>query len=232
MTEPSRRLTLLKKFERQVAPLERYHIDYLGLCEDTRLEIANLEKTLKRKQKGSIDATPTIASHEFAWYEAAVGDEEAFGSEKGDGSKRAEKFSLEREAKEQEPKGGSLHGGGGEEFSRAKARSRRARSLQDSGSSSRWYHVFSRSRRRGDHPAPPPPTPSPFSVSSPNQLRHAPLKSDQEDGYRKPTGPARVESEYPPTLALESNDAPYLHPDQRGSGEYVPHTRLEAMGRK
>ena len=231
MTEPSRRLTLLKKFERQIAPLERYHVDLLGLCEDTRLEIAHLEKALKRKQKGSIDATPTIASREFARYGAAVGVQEAIDGEKGDRSKRAEKLSLDREAKEQERKGGSLHGGGGEEFRRAEARLRRARSLRESGSSSRWYHVFGRSRRRGDHATPPPPTPSPSLPPQPSTARTAQTRPRRRLSKAHRIGKSgRVN--IPSIPALESNDAPYLYPDQRGSGEYIPHTRLEALGRQ
>ncbi|KAL8911848.1 MAG: hypothetical protein Q9171_003036 [Xanthocarpia ochracea] len=229
MAQPSRRLTLLKKFERQVAPLERYQIDFLGLGEDTRLQIAHLEKILERKQKGSLDATPPSASHNLARYGAAVGDEEAFDGQKGDGAKRAENLSLDLEAREQERKGGGLHGGGGEEFGRAKARFQRAKSLRDSGSSSRWYHVFSRSRRRGDHAAPP--SPSPPSPSKPPTARTAqtqPRRRLSKAHRAGKSGRANI----PFTPALESNDTPYIHPDQRGNWGSVLHTRTEAMDRQ
>ncbi|KAL8703818.1 MAG: hypothetical protein Q9225_008107, partial [Loekoesia sp. 1 TL-2023] len=44
----ARRLKLMEALERKFAPLEKYHIDVVGLCEDTRGEIAFLRKKLGR----------------------------------------------------------------------------------------------------------------------------------------------------------------------------------------
>lgn len=42
----ARRLKLMEALERKLAPLEKYHMDVVGLCEDTREEIAFLRKKI------------------------------------------------------------------------------------------------------------------------------------------------------------------------------------------
>ncbi|KAL9023327.1 MAG: hypothetical protein Q9180_008280 [Flavoplaca navasiana] len=78
MAQPSHRLTLLRKFEKQIAGLERHNIDFLGLCKDTREEIQYLERQRKieRKKESSGDGKQ-MSSKGFAKYGAAVGDERA-----------------------------------------------------------------------------------------------------------------------------------------------------------
>lgn len=44
----ARRLKFMESLERKFAPLEKYHIDVVGLCEDTRGEIEFLKSKLER----------------------------------------------------------------------------------------------------------------------------------------------------------------------------------------
>ncbi|KAL9036339.1 MAG: hypothetical protein Q9180_004355 [Flavoplaca navasiana] len=78
MAQPSHRLTPLRKFEKQIAGLERHNIDFLGLCKDTREEIQYLERQgkMERKKESNGDGKQT-SSKGFANYGAAVGDERA-----------------------------------------------------------------------------------------------------------------------------------------------------------
>ncbi|KAI4142006.1 MAG: hypothetical protein L6R39_005121, partial [Caloplaca ligustica] len=54
----ARRLKLMEAFERKIAPLEEYHLDVVGLGEDTRGEIAFLRKKL------GISPRPVAASEQ------------------------------------------------------------------------------------------------------------------------------------------------------------------------
>ncbi|KAL8875086.1 MAG: hypothetical protein Q9192_009104, partial [Flavoplaca navasiana] len=82
MAQPSRRLGLLREFEKQIAPLKRYNIDFLGLCEDTREEIQYLERQGKIERKIELHGDgKQMSSKRFAKFGAAVGDERALESD-------------------------------------------------------------------------------------------------------------------------------------------------------
>lgn len=104
---PSHRLTLLRKFENQVAPLERYGVDILGLCEDTRAEILCLEKRGKvdRKKGNGVGeregerGTERVREREregFAKFGAGVGDEKSLGGGGGEAGYERSRKELRR----------------------------------------------------------------------------------------------------------------------------------------
>ncbi|KAL8789496.1 MAG: hypothetical protein Q9213_001109 [Squamulea squamosa] len=145
----SRRLSLLKKFERQVAPLQKHHVDFLGLGEDTRDEIAYLEK------KERVAAAPSSTSsgsanretRTFGQYGAAVGDVTAFAEEKGHGLKRAERL-HDNDTSGEERRGSSV------DYARQQQQPitmQRPESLNEPKSSNRWFDLFSRRSRKADH---------------------------------------------------------------------------------
>ncbi|KAI4124233.1 MAG: hypothetical protein LQ338_004912 [Usnochroma carphineum] len=71
----ARRLKLMEALERKFAPLERYHVDVVGLCEDTREEIAFL-----REKLGMTDPVAEDGTHEKGKREEIEGE-----MEEGDG---------------------------------------------------------------------------------------------------------------------------------------------------
>ncbi|KAL8772435.1 MAG: hypothetical protein Q9209_002386 [Squamulea sp. 1 TL-2023] len=217
----SRRLTLLKKFERQVAPFEKHHVDFLGLGEDTRDEVAHLEK------KGFVAASSNTSSvnketHTFGQYGAAVGDEIAFAVEKGHGLERAERL-HDNGTSNQEQRGNSV------KHIRQQQRPKTMQgveSLNEPKSSNRWFGLFNRRSRKMESKAHDPatmPPPRPIRTLSPR-----PSTSAEDIGAPAPRRPLskarRGRRSTQSTVATESpsGDAPYVHQNNKDSSKRKP----------
>ena len=152
MAQPSHRLNLLRTFEKQIAPLERHHVDFLGLCEDTRKEIRDLESKGMMDRKYTSSNNTNLSDQGFTRYGAAVGDERAQGLDPAgektqpshnpeEGGRKEQSADAEHPARTNfttnENEGRFRH-------ERAKRALKKAKSLKEPPTRSKWFGVFNR----------------------------------------------------------------------------------------
>ena len=167
MAQPSHRLNLLRKFEKQIAPLERHHVDFLGLCEDTRREIRDLESKGMMDRKYTSSNNTNLSDQGFTRYGAAVGDERAQGldpaGEKTQPSHNPEEAGRrEQSADAEHPARTNFTTNENEgrfRHERAKRALKKAKSLKEPPTRSKWFGVFN--RRKPSSMKFPSPTPAP-----------------------------------------------------------------------
>ncbi|KAL8890060.1 MAG: hypothetical protein Q9215_002741 [Flavoplaca cf. flavocitrina] len=141
MAQPSHRLNLLRKFEKQIAPLERHHVDFLDLCEDTRGEIRDLESKGLRAQGLDAEKRRTAPSHN---------PEEAGRKEQG----ADVEYPARTNSTTNENEGRFRH-------ARAKRALRRAKSLKEPPERSKWFGIFNRRKSASMKVLSPAPAPAP-----------------------------------------------------------------------
>ncbi|KAI4260668.1 MAG: hypothetical protein L6R42_003958 [Xanthoria sp. 1 TBL-2021] len=222
---PSHRLTLLRKFEKQVAPLERYGVDFLGLCEDTRAEILHLErrgKVDRKKGKGvgeregnrGTEREEEREGEGFAKFRAGVGDSTAI--ERGAGAEESRASQ-------------SFDGGGGDggSYEGARKQLRRAKTLyhpkDNQSRSSKWYGFLGRRSQHTTRSTSP--ALGPIRTLSPRPVARASL-SPSPTGMIPNDGPRRRLSKVHRTSKKGERgggvEVPQIHPNYNGSGESLP----------
>ncbi|KAL8804988.1 MAG: hypothetical protein Q9223_005474, partial [Gallowayella weberi] len=214
MSIPSRRLSLLKKFERQVAPLEKYHVDILGLCKDTREEIEYLER--KKGITGPADDTHrserdlSISSRSSSEQRTLANDSDH--EPRGRTLKRAEALhDHENMEEDEEPKEKivSENDGAAKNHHQPQAHLRRAKSHREPKNLS-WFGIFGKKmhRDRDDHPA---------STAAPALLRNhslPPPKPTQENPGKRLRRRLSKKKQRPQFEELDpSTDDPPIHPN-------------------
>ncbi len=207
MAQPSHRLTLLRKFEKQIAGLERHHVDFLGLCEDTREEIQYLERQGKIERKHELHGDGKHgASKAFAKYGAAVGDQRAtlesdVDTEEESRGRRDDDdvvyINAGEDGREQGADTAYLvrrefaatdENNGRFRHARAKRALRKAKSLKEPPTRSKWFGIFTRRKPasiKSPSPAPAPQRkPDPMRTLEPRPSASAEGSIENDKGGR------------------------------------------------
>ncbi|KAL8805339.1 MAG: hypothetical protein Q9182_002013 [Xanthomendoza sp. 2 TL-2023] len=227
MSVPSRRLSLLKKFERQVAPLEKYHVDILGLCQDTREEIEYLER--KKGITGPRDEThrrerELSVSSRSSSEQCTLANESDY-EPRSRMLKRAEALHDQvNVGADEKPKGKSVNedDGAAKDHRQAQAYLRRAKSQREPKNIS-WLGIFTKKMHRGreHHPA----STTAFSPSQRN-ISPSPSKSAPENPEKRPRSRLSKKKPHPGSGKNEhqSTDPP-VHPNTIWNAN-IPHNPL------